>query len=118
MRTLLFLPVLFSFLSFTGGCTTDKAFRYYASEKYSPVEPDSVEVLDRKPTRPYDVIADFQIRGGSERYIRKQAAEVGADAVIISNFGGYYSKADKWANEDSYQDSKTRTLGTAIRWRR
>lgn len=70
------------------------------------------------PSRPYDVIADFQARGAAVEYMRRNAAEIGADAVIVGKFGGYRAKSDDWAGEDKYGDTYSRITGTAIRYRR
>jgi uncharacterized protein YbjQ (UPF0145 family) len=70
------------------------------------------------PEQAYDVIADFQARGASPEYMRRQAAKIGADAVIVGTFGGYRSKGDEWANQDKHADSYTRITGTAVRYRR
>ena len=43
------------------------------------------------------MIADFQSRGESPEAVRKKAADIGADAVIISILGGYYSRSEEWA---------------------
>ena len=72
----------------------------------------------RPPSRPYEVIADFQARGASIEYMRKKAAEIGADAVIVGTYGGYRSKSDDWANHDKYSNTYSRITGTAIRYKR
>jgi len=100
------------------GCVSDEAHRYYATERFSPRDEKEVEVLFRAPSKPFDVIADFQARGASVNYMRRKAAEIGADAVIVGAFGGYRAKSDDWASEDKYSDTYTRITGTAIRYRR
>jgi hypothetical protein len=103
------------FLSF--GCVSDEANRYYAVQRFPARPPAEVEVLYDAPTRPYDVIADFQARGATPEYMKKEAAKIGADAVIVGMYGGYRSKHDKWASEDKHADSYSRITGTAIRYR-
>lgn len=100
------------------GCVSDQADRYYARERFPPQDEKQVEVLTRAPEKHYDVIADFQARGASVDYMRRKAAEIGADAVIVRTFGGYRAKSDTWAGEDKYSGSYTRIAGTAIRYRR
>lgn len=100
------------------GCVSDEAHRYYARERFPSRSEKEVEVLKTAPSRPYDVIADFQARGASVHYMRRKAAEIGADAVIVGTFGGYRAKSDDWASEDKYGDSYSRITGTAIRYRR
>jgi nucleotide-binding universal stress UspA family protein len=100
------------------GCVSDEAHRYYATERFAPRSEKEVEVLKTAPSRPYDVIADFQARGASVEYMRRRAAEIGADAVIVGTFGGYRAKSDDWASEDKYGDTYSRITGTAIRYRR
>lgn len=100
------------------GCVSDEAHRYYATERFPPRNEKEVEVLKTAPSRPYDVIADFQARGASPEYMRRRAAEIGADAVIVGTFGGYRARSDDWASEDKYGDTYSRITGTAIRFRR
>jgi hypothetical protein len=100
------------------GCVTDQAHRYYSLEQFPPKPVDQVEVLYRIPAEPHEVIADFQARGASADYMRKKAAEIGADAVIIGTYGGYRAKSDEWASEDKHSDSYDRITGTAIKFKR
>ncbi len=100
------------------GCVSDQAFRYYADVKYEAKERKEVEILWDKPEKPFTVIADFQVRGGSAKYMQGKAAEIGADAVIVGMYGGYRAFKDKWAGEDSQRKYYTRITGTAIRYRR
>ena len=100
------------------GCVSDQAHRYYATETYPPKDVKEVEVLHEAPTVPYEVIADFQARGASAKYMRKKAAMIGADAVIVGTYGGYRAKSDEWAGRDKHADSYSRITGTAIRYKR
>ena len=97
------------------GCVSDQAHRYYATERFPPKEIDEVALLFDAPDQPYEVIADFQARRASPKYMREKAAEIGADAVIVGMYGGYRSRHDEWASEDKYSDTYTRITGTAIR---
>ncbi len=99
---------------FLCSCATDVANRYYANQKFPPKEPSQVAILRTAPNRPYEVIADFQSRGESEKSVRKKAAKIGADAVIISTLGGYYQLSTQWAGDDSHSNTYTRICGTAI----
>ena len=105
-----FLALLFA------GCATDVANRYYASEKYPPNDPKKVELLWHNPQRQYVVIADFQARGESPEGMRKWAANIGADAVIVSILGGYYDRSTEWAGQDNQANSYSRITGTAIKY--
>lgn len=96
------------------GCVTDEANRYYLREKLPAKRAKEVEVLRQKPTRPYTVIADFQAQDASFSYMRKRAAQIGADAVIIVPVGGWYSESEVWAGRDRNSGSYTRLLATAI----
>jgi hypothetical protein len=96
------------------GCATDVANRYYLSERYPERDPKTVELLSRRPDRPYVVMADFQSRGESPEDIRKKAAKIGADAVIIATIGGLYSRGTEWAGEDKHSDTYSHITGTAI----
>lgn len=99
------------------GCASDQAHRYYAAEKYPAKRAETVELLFEKPSKPFDVIADFQSRGESPEDMRKRAAEIGADAVIVSLLGGNVSISNQWAGKDS-NTSYSRITGTAIKFKR
>jgi hypothetical protein len=99
------------------GCVSDAAHRYYAVERYPPRKAAEVEVLRDLPSRPFDVIADLQARGASIEWMRKEAAKIGADAVIVGTYGGYRSRSDEWASQDEHADSYTRITGTAIKYK-
>lgn len=96
---------------------SDVANRYYGPERYKPKNPQEVEILWKKPNRDFVVIADFQSRGESPEAIRKKAAQIGADAVIISILGGLYSYDEEWADNDRYSDTYNRITGTAIKYK-
>ena len=96
------------------GCAVDVANRYYAAGKYPPKPPGQVQILHRNPTRPFEVIADFQSKFESPEAVRAKAAQIGADAVIISTPGGRYLTTDSWASSDSLASSGSRICGTAI----
>ncbi|MCP5525141.1 MAG: hypothetical protein H7A46_26760 [Verrucomicrobiales bacterium] len=99
------------------GCATDVANRYYGSEHYAPRDPKEVELLWQRPNREFVVIADFQSRGESPEAIRKRAARIGADAVIVAILGGYYYTEEEWAGRDSKGNTYTRITGTAIKYK-
>ena len=99
------------------GCATDVANRYYASEQYPERNSGDVELLSSRPKRPFTVIADFQSRNESRESIRKRAAKIGADAVIVTSLGGHYSFSDQWANNDSQSNTGSRMVATAIRYK-
>jgi hypothetical protein len=60
------------------------------------------------------VIADFQARGETADGMRRRAAKIGADAVIITHLGGYYDTGNEWAGKDTKGGSYSRIVGTAI----
>ena len=99
------------------GCVSDQAARYYATERYPAKQEAEVELLWDAPTKAYTVIADFQARSASPEYMRREAAKIGADAVIVGTFGGYRSKRDQWAGQDRQADSYSRIVGTAIKYK-
>lgn len=115
--SILSLLVLASLLA---GCATDVANRYYGVEKYPAKDPKEVELLRQRPSREFTVIADFQSRGESPEAVRKKAAKIGADAVVISILGGYYSTGEQWAGDDRHSNSSSphgRITGTAIKYK-
>ncbi len=104
-------------IALTSACMSDEANRYYGQITYPPKSVEEVEVLQHEPSRPFVVIADFQARNATVKHMRKRAAEIGADAVIVVPVGGRYSEAEVWADTDRYATTYTRLLGTAIRYR-
>lgn len=103
-------------VAFAVGCASDQAFRYYSAERFPARDPGTVEVLNSAPTRPFTVIADFQIRNASEERLRREAAKIGADAVIVTHLGGFYQRSEKWAGEDRLKGTRTRLVGSAIKF--
>ena len=100
------------------GCASDVANQYYASVHYPPKATKEVEVLFKNPARPYEVIADLQARNAGAASMRRQAAKIGADAVIVSFLGGYYSTHSEWADEKNMtNDTYSRVTGTAIKYK-
>ena len=67
--------------------------------------------------QPYIVVADFQACNASIKHMRKRAAEIGADAVIVVPAGGWYSRDDIWADKDTQSRSYHRLTGTAIQYK-
>ncbi len=112
MKMVLLLSVLFLF-----GCVSDVANRYYLSERFPPKEQSSVLILHSKPSKPFVVIADFQSRGESANDLQEKAAEIGADAVIVTQIGGFYSVDEEWASKDRYKNEHhSHIVGTAIKF--
>lgn len=100
------------------GCVSDQAHRYYSAERFPPKSTEQVEVLYNLPTQPHEIIADFQARGASVKYMQKRAAEIGADAVIVGMYGGLRAKRDEWASTDTQGRKYSRITGTALIYRR
>jgi hypothetical protein len=98
------------------GCASDVANRYYSDIKYPARPLDQVDVFTNAPSRAYVVIADFQGRNQSSQDLRKQAAKIGADAIIISYIGGAYNSRDQWAGHDSQRNTYTHIIGTALKY--
>ena len=99
------------------GFAVDVANRYYALERFPAKKPKEVELLWERPPREFIVIADFQSRGESPEAVRKKAAKIGADAVIVSILGGWYDTTGQWAGIDKQARTYTRITGTAIRYK-
>lgn len=98
------------------GCQTDEAARYYGSQRYPARDALEVEVLDRKPERPFSVIADIQAYNVSPDHMRRRAAEIGGDAVILVRGGGAYDRNEVWASSDRYSQTYVRLLATVIKY--
>jgi len=100
---------------FMTACASDVANRYYGTVKYPSKKPADVELLRTVPARDYVVLADFQSRGETPEDLRKKAADIGADAVIVSILGGLYSPGEEWAGSEG--TTYSRIVGTAIRYK-
>lgn len=100
-------------VAFVTGCSSDSANRYYLDYTLPSKNPDEVAILYAEPARSYTVIADLQARGVSPKYMQKHAAEIGADAVIVSLLGGRRSYDDEWASDNTSR-TYSRITGTAI----
>ena|SRR5450759_363456 len=116
-KTIASLAVLTLMLYFLSSCASDVASRYYGKRTYPPRQLNEVQLLRESPDRPHDVIADFQSRGETPEDMRRKAAQIGADAVIVSTLGGYRAKGEEWAGSDSYGHTYNRITGTAIKYR-
>jgi len=97
-------------------CAEDVANRYYAAQTYAAKPAKDVELLFRAPARPFTVIADLQSRNESPQGMRKRAAKIGADAVIVTGLGGYSDLGQEWAGHDSQSNTYTRLVGSAIKY--
>ena len=112
--------VLFVALLASGACMgpRDVANRYYATETFAPRPAEQVSILSKAPGRPYEVIAEFQSRNETPVSMQKRAAEIGADAVIITLVGGAKDLDEEWASSDRYKNkSYSRILGVALRYK-
>ena len=96
--------------SFIAACTSTQVV---TDQKYPPVAVGSVQVLYQEPQRPYETIAFMHRLSGIEHPVtgdvatlREDAAQLGADAVIVTNTHGmsFYQyaeasvKAIKWTH--------------------
>ncbi len=104
-------------IGWLGGCRTDEAARYYAAERYPARPVTEVQVFDRKPEREFEVIADIQAYNVTPDYMRRRAAEIGGDAVILVRGGGRYDQNEVWASADRHSTSYVRLLATVIKFK-
>lgn len=98
------------------GCAKDIASRYYSSQRYAPKLAKDVDLVFTAPSRPFTVIADFQSLNESPEGMKKRAAKIGADAVIVTPLGGLYRLNEEWAGRDTLSDSYSRLVGSAIKY--
>lgn len=98
------------------GCAQDVANRYYSSQRYGSRPAKEVELLFRAPSRTFTVIADLQSRNESPSGMKRRAAKIGADAIIVSPIGGLYRLNEEWAGTDSMSHSYSRLIGSAIKY--
>ena len=99
------------------GCRTDEAARYYGTERYPPRLVSEVQVFTAKPDRDFTVIADIQAYNVSPDHMRRRAAEVGGDGVILVRGGGYASSDQVWASDDRFSHTYHRLLATVIKFK-
>lgn len=109
--------IIAGFLSVAlSGCVSDQAYRTYISKGTYPAKTISeVAVLYNKPGRDFVVLADLQARGDAVASFRKVAADLGADAIIVSKLGGYASDST-WAGSPDGA-SYSRIVGTVIKYK-
>jgi len=113
------LICLLAMIMFVSGCVRGVANRYYLEEKLPAKNIKEVEILREAPLQPYIVIADFQASSGATfKYMQKRAAEIGADAVIVTPTGGRYSYSENWAGEDRHSNRYIGLVGTAIKYKK
>jgi hypothetical protein len=110
-------PLILSFTALITSCASDVANRYYAAQHYPPKDPRQVEILYSAPSRPYEVIAEFQARGETPQGMRKRAAEIGADGVIVTPLGGYFPLNATWAGDPRESNTYSRLVGNAIKYK-
>jgi hypothetical protein len=99
------------------GCVSDQAYRYYGKQRYPSTAVEKVEVLSAAPAREFEPIADLQARMATRQQFQKLAAQIGADAVIVTPVGGYASWNQTWAGVDPHSNSYTHLIGTAIKYK-
>ena len=113
-----FIAFILFICLFLSGCVAGEANRYYLKEKLPAKDIKEVEVLREAPSRPYIVIADLQASQITVKQMQKRAAEIGADAVIVTPVGGWYSRSEVWAGDDQYSSSYSGLIGTAIKYKK
>jgi hypothetical protein len=99
------------------GCATDEAARYYSDVRYPARPPSEVQVFSEKPSRQFEVIADIQAYNVSPDHMRRRAAEIGGDGVILVRGGGLYDRNEVWASADRYSNTYHRLLATVIKFK-
>lgn len=89
-----FIFLLILALLLTQGCIS----RFVTDKKYTPTDPDKVELYFTKtPNRDYDEIAFVFEGNGSFKDLKNEAAKLGANAVLqIRLFHGYNGMAVRW----------------------
>ena len=114
MRTVVILATASVILS---ACTTGSGTRT-SRRLYQPTQSSEVEILFREPTRPFTVVgpvssfgAPIAAENAMYRAVQKEAAELGANAIIIEgpgigpNYNGFrrgkalQALAIKWGTE-------------------
>lgn len=50
--------------------------------------------------------------------MKKRAAKIGADAIIVTPLGGYYNTGEQWAESDRMSTSYSRLVGSAIKYKK
>jgi hypothetical protein len=74
-------------LCLLNGCATMKTTSYYPQENLAPTDPEDILILSTAPLRVHRVIGEVSLDSAtySERELRKQAAAIGGEAVIVES---------------------------------
>ena len=111
MKTLVIVTITAVILS---ACTMGSGTRT-SRRLYQPTQSSHVEILFREPTRPFTVVgpvssfgAPLAAENAMYRAVQKEAAELGADAVIVEGSG-------IGRNYDGFRRGKA-LQALAIRW--
>ncbi len=123
MKTKLIIPlVLTATAILMSGCVSE-ATHILSGPKFPPTQPETVETLIQKPSKQYVVIGLVESRGMgftteakdlelSMRALKREAACIGADAVIIE------SSTQDIAGMNQYgTDTERRLKGIAIKYK-
>ncbi|MFC1514803.1 hypothetical protein ACFL5X_02770 [Candidatus Omnitrophota bacterium] len=73
----------------TAGCVTMTARSYDPAQRLAPTDPEEVIILDAAPLKEHLVIGEITLSSAtySERELKKKAAGIGGEAVIIAETG-------------------------------
>ncbi len=90
MRVYGFLFIILFSSIFYSGCITSSAVIYDENTKYSATNPKKVKIFRNEPPQPYIALGEVTAGNNShmswlENSLRKKAAAIGGDAVIITN---------------------------------
>ena len=98
-----------------GACTTGSGTRTSA-DLYQPTDAAAVQILFEKPARPYKIIGQVSSYGAAlasedavYRAMQKEAAELGAHAILIQGTG--VQEVQQWGDENH-----KRAQALALRW--
>jgi hypothetical protein len=75
------VQTVFLIMFLLAGCASPQHIRVFKS--YPATDRDSVIVLYDEPIRGYEVLAENEYYNTSEREVKKWAASLGADAVLV-----------------------------------
>jgi hypothetical protein len=108
-------------------CASIKTTHYVTSQNYSPREPASVEVLWSEPMAPHEHLGEIVLNDSTasaasseiEDKLRKEAAKMGADAVIVVLEAVQSASPSFIAERGTHPTpQRCKVLGLAIKYRR
>lgn len=131
LKTALPLATALAALAFGTGCSyvNSHTIAYLGVPRPAPTEPARIEILQAPPSRPHERLGEVVIDASLsptpkpekiEARIRKEAAKLGADAVLVASdqatTSGYWMTGPWWSATMSAVQSRV-IVGVALKYK-